>query len=249
MDLKKVDSEGDLVFDSVPVMVQGEQLRDAHGELLFEKGDLIKDENGDPTYEKLPVYGADVQKIDGEGNPVFKDVPVYTQVQKEDEDGNLVFDQILSTITRYKIVGYETKNVDLKVYYSGNEQVTVNGYPTQGKMPVYVGVVTDSFIAHADIVNQNGELQTQIDQTGLGYPAKLFLPVIKILNGDIEKVSNEVYMSASLVNGKLQATGKFPEAGNWILNADRVNNSLAEIGTDWKIVMDDLSFRIAEKVD
>lgn len=271
---QQTDDDGNLVYiDGAPIMEQGEQLRDQHGELLFERGDLVTDENGDSYYEKLPVYGPDVQSTDDDGNllfeqiPVYEDdvqdtdddgnlifvqIPVYTQVQDTDENGDLLFEQIPVQVTRYKIVGYRTKVLAITPktqYYSGNEAVTVNGNPTQGKEPVYSGIVTDSFMAEADIVDSDGNKQTQIDQASLNYPPILFLPVIKILNGDIKNVSNEVYMSASLVNGRLQATGKFPEAGNWVLNADRVNSSLAEIGTDWEIVMEDLSFRIAEKVD
>lgn len=268
---QQVDEEGNLVFiDGDPIMEQGEQLRDQHGELLFERGRLLTDENGDQYYEKVPVYGPDVQSTDEEGNLLFEQIPVYeddvqdtdddgnlifvqipvmTEIQDTDENGNLIFEQIPVQVTRYKIVGYTTKEVSKTTYYSSNEAVTVNGNPTQGKIPVYSGIVTDSFSAEADIVNDNGDKQVQIDQTSLNYPPILFLPVIKILNGDITNVSNEVYMSATLVNGRLQATGKFPEAGNWVLNADRVNKSLEEIGADWKIVMEDLSFRIAEKVD
>lgn len=128
-----------------------------------------------------------------------------------------------------------------------NEQVTVNGNPTQGSEPVYFGMVGDSFTATCDIVNPEGALQTQLDQVTQGYPSILALPVVKVIAGDLTKAVDEVYMNTTLVSGVLTAIGKFPTAGNWVLAKDRVNMALGEIGADWRVNIQDFSFRIVEK--
>lgn len=132
-------------------------------------------------------------------------------------------------------------------YLTSNEQVTVNGNPTQGSEPVYFGMVGDSFTAQCDIVDSEGALQTQLDQVTQGYPTILALPVVKVIAGDIAKAVDEVYMNTTLVNGVLTAIGKFPTAGNWVLAKERVNMALGEIGSDWRVNIQDFSFRIVEK--
>lgn len=235
--LPLLDGNGEQVYED------GDQEVDEEGNLVYENGDPVLDERGDPI-------------LDGNGNTVYEQVPVYVQVpvfqdptQVQDEEGNLLFQQVPTEVTKHRVVGYNTVPLVLPtktMWYSNNEQVTVNGNPTQGKMPVYAGNVGDSFTATAEVADQDGNIQTGIDQTALNYPPKLFLPVIKIVDGDINHVVDEVYMAATLVSGVLTATGKFPSAGNWVLNKKRINKSLDEINADWHIIIDDLSFRIAE---
>lgn len=138
-------------------------------------------------------------------------------------------------------------NSKITEHLSSREQVTVNGNQTQGSEPVYFGMVGDSFTATCDIVDSQGVLQTQLDQVTQGYPPILALPVVKVIAGDLTKAVDEVYMNTTLVSGVLTAIGKFPTAGNWVLAKDRVNMALSEIGANWRVNIQDFSFRIVEK--
>lgn len=234
--------DGDRVLDENgdPVFVDGPQEVDGQGNLVFKDGDPLRDENGDLVLENGEVVYEQI--------PVYEKIPVYEQVQAVDEDDNLLYEQLLEDQIKHRVVGFDTPSViqNKDIFLSSNEKVQVNGNPVQGRETAYFGLVGDSFSAEADITDENGLLQTQIDQIALNYPPKLFLPVVKIINGDTSKPSDEVYMTASIVGGKLTATGKFPTAGNWVLLQERINKSLDEIGSDWHIEMPTLSFRIAE---
>lgn len=134
-----------------------------------------------------------------------------------------------------------------KQYLASNIQVTVSGNPPQGAEQVYFGMVGDAFTATCEIIDSKGALQTQLDRVAQGYPEILALPVVKIITGDLTKAVDEVYMNTTLVNGVLTAIGKFPTAGNWVLAKDRVNMALDEIGANWRVNIQDFSFRIVEK--
>ena len=59
-------------------------------------------------------------------------------------------------------------------------------------------------------------------------------------------VLDQIYMDATITGGHLVATGKFPSSGDWRLTQDRLNQSLANIGQQWAINFDGMSFLIAE---
>lgn len=124
-----------------------------------------------------------------------------------------------------------------------NETVKVNGNPTQGYETVYFGQNGDSVNMTFDIVNDIGELQTQLDSLALGYPQILSLPVLKYVNA--KNITDEIYFKTTLIAGVITVTGAFPASGNWKLNTSRINAALAEIGADWVINKSNVTFRVS----
>lgn len=134
--------------------------------------------------------------------------------------------------------------VQLDVFTTNNESVTINGNPTEGYESVYYGVSGDSANMSFDIVDDQGVLQTQLDGVALGYPPVLALPVLKVVDGSNSNIVDEVYFSTTLVAGVITTTGSFPASGNWKLLASRINAALGELGADWTISKNDIAFRI-----
>lgn len=122
--------------------------------------------------------------------------------------------------------------------YKLNNQ-TVNGSNIQSMNFAAIG---QSVQVTSDVVNDSGEIQTQLDQTLLGYPPILALPVNKFADG---KVIDEIYFQTTIVNGVITATGSFPSGGNWQLLTDRVNKSLEAIKADWAINSVNVSFIVS----
>jgi hypothetical protein len=148
-----------------------------------------------------------------------------------------VFDNGGSVVARY------SNPVLQSIYTTENEAITVNGNPTQGYSSVFFGKIGDAVTITMDLVNDSGEKQSQIDQTALCYPPILALPVVKL--GSETVVIDEIYFESSVIEGTVTATGIIPSSGNWQLICKRVNDSLAEIGADWQIKRDNISFRVA----
>lgn len=131
------------------------------------------------------------------------------------------------------------------IYLTANEVVTINGNAPEPLSPVYFASKGDALSIVVDIVDADNVVQTQIDQTALGYPPVLGLPLQKTkgVNGDIE---SELYLTTTIINGHMTAllsTGELT-IGNWELTEERVNGSLAEIGADWKVSMNTISIRV-----
>jgi len=153
-------------------------------------------------------------------------------------------DTILDTGT-HKVEVIETAPATPNpTYKTGSEQITVNGGTAQSLSPVYFGIAGDSINITLNIVNDNGDVQTSIDQTALCYPPMLALPIVKVAGG--ATVIDEVYATTTIINGVMNATLNTGvlTSGNWVLSEERINASLAEIGALWTISMNSISFRM-----
>ena len=137
---------------------------------------------------------------------------------------------------------YSEPRAPLDVFTTSNESVTINGNATVGFSSVYFGINGDSANMSFDIVDGNGALQTQLDSVTLNYPPVLSLPILKFVNGSA--ANDEIYFATTLVAGVITIAGSFPASGNWKMLTTRINSALAEIGADWTISKDDVTFRI-----
>lgn len=144
----------------------------------------------------------------------------------------------LSANVPYEVVEYDD---GMSEFTTANESVTINGNATQGFQSVYFGVSGDSIDMSFDIVDGEGTLQTQLDSIALNYPPILALPIVKIA---VNIIVDEVYFSTTLVEGVITVTGSFPASGNWRMSTERINAALAEIGANWTINKEDVTFRI-----
>ena len=120
----------------------------------------------------------------------------------------------------------------LTKFDTANESITINGHPPTTKQEVYFVDIGDALVLSAYLVNEAGEIQDQIDQTALGYPPVLALPLMKYANG---VVIDEVYFKATIVDGVISSSGDLPSKGNWKLTTERVNDSLKSIDADWEV--------------
>lgn len=112
---------------------------------------------------------------------------------------------------------------------------TINGNPPAPFAPIYFVNNGDTITMSANVVDGSDVTQTQLDQTALGYPPVLALPLTKYAGGANGTVIDEVYFQATLANGVISTSGTLPSAGNWKLTTARVNASLKSIGADWGI--------------
>lgn len=131
----------------------------------------------------------------------------------------------------------------LDMFTTNNESVTIDTDPAEGFESLYHGSVGDSVVMSFDIVDGVPALQTQLDSVALGYPP-LALPMLKCVMGSFGDIVDEIYFSTTLIAGVVTVTGSFPASGDWKLLPDRVNKALVEIGADWAISKDDVTFRI-----
>ena len=191
-----------------------------------------------------------------EDTEIIEDIEPITTTQKIKVDGAWVYG-IPAIDEWYKQevatgVWQEQRNVapspepDLPdVFTTANESVKINGNAPEAFSPVYLGKNGDSITMSFDIVDSQGVLQAQLDGTVLGYPPVLSLPVLKVAGGGSgSTVVGEIYFSTTLVDGVISVTGSFPESGAWKMYAERINASLAEIGADWSLDKQDVTFRI-----
>lgn len=131
------------------------------------------------------------------------------------------------------------------VFTTADESVKINGFDAEGFTTTYFGTQGDSATMSFNIVNEANELQVQLDSTALGYPPVLAMPVLKMAGGGKGGVVvDEVYFSTTLTAGVVSVTGSFPSSGNWKMLTSRINDSLAEIGADWRINKQNVTFRI-----
>lgn len=133
------------------------------------------------------------------------------------------------------IVTVYTSYVQDDVFSIDQVTTTINGNPPAAFSPIYFVANGDTITMEASVVDGQGAVQTQLDQTSLGYPPVLALPLTKYAGGSSGTVIDEVYFEATLTNGVISTTGTLPSAGNWKLETHRVNKSLKAIGADWGI--------------
>lgn len=132
----------------------------------------------------------------------------------------------------------------VKVFRSANEVPTAGGQALPGINNTYYAPVATEISVSADIVNDSGDIQTQLDQTALGYPPVLKMPVVKFAGGINGSIIDEVYFTVTLVEGVLTATGSLPTSGDWKLLTERLNASLSTIGADWKVDRPNTTFLV-----
>ncbi|WP_102798716.1 hypothetical protein [Bowmanella denitrificans] len=120
-------------------------------------------------------------------------------------------------------------------YHTAAEAITVDGNAAQGFGNTYYGTAAVVTQFSADLVDEHGAVQTDIDAAALGYPPVLKMPVQKIAGGANGTLVDEVYFDVTLVNGHVTATGTIPSSGSWYLLIDRINLALAAINADWRI--------------
>lgn len=142
----------------------------------------------------------------------------------------------------YVEVTYHSPDLEPNEYSTQNESLTASGQPLQGLNNTYYAAVGSEIQLQADIVDGQGNVQTQIDQASLGYPPVLKMPVIKFAGGIGGTIIDEVYFTVTLAQGVLTATGKLPSSGDWKLLTNRLNQSLLSIGADWKISRNNTTF-------
>ena len=131
-----------------------------------------------------------------------------------------------------------------EVFYNANESMTSGGEPLPGLGEVYYAAKNTEITITAEVVNGDGDIQTQIDQTALAFPPVLKLPVNKYIGGESGQVVDEVYFNATLVGGILTATGEIPTSGDWKLTTDRLNKSIEALNGDFKIERKNITFLI-----
>lgn len=129
-------------------------------------------------------------------------------------------------------------------FATANEVLTLGGQPMQGIGNLYYGAVGAEVQLIAEIVDGAGNVQTQIDQTALGYPPVLKMPVVKFVGGATGTAVDEVYFNVALSDGVMTATGTIPSSGDWKLQTARLNAAIAAIGADWTVRRDDLTFLV-----
>ena len=133
------------------------------------------------------------------------------------------------------VISYWGDTQEDTVYSVGNISVTINGNAPATYQPIYFVTDGDTITMSADIVDSEGNVQTQLDQAVLGYPPVLALPLTKYAGGSSGKIIDEVYFQTSLVNGVISTTGTLASKGNWKLKTERINESLKAIGADWGV--------------
>jgi len=121
------------------------------------------------------------------------------------------------------------------VFSIDSVETTINGNPPASYSPIYFVDNGDAITMTANIIDDNNDVQSQLDQTALGYPPVLALPLTKYAGGSSGTIIDEVYFETTLTNGVISATGTLPSAGNWKLETHRINKSLKAIGSDWGI--------------
>ena len=152
---------------------------------------------------------------------------------------------ILETPTHVILVPDVPVKPEPTKHYAASLVVTIGDVTSaENTANVYFGAAGDAVNVTLNLVDSEGNLQTQIDQTALGYPAILALPIVKLKAG--KEVADELYMRATIVEGVVTANlsaGNLT-SGAWIFSQERINMALAEIGADWQIVINDVQLRI-----
>ena len=141
---------------------------------------------------------------------------------------------------------------ELAKHYADNLTVAIGDVTSAANTAnVFFGAAGDSVNVTLNLVDSEGNIQTQIDQTELGYPPVLALPIVKLKASN--EVESELYMKTTITNGIVVATlpsveearaGGYVTSGAWVLSQARINKAIAEIGANWQIVTNDVHLRI-----
>lgn len=116
------------------------------------------------------------------------------------------------------------------------ELVGVNSYVIQKGLQVDLSI---------ELIDRNGDVQTQIDQVALGYPSSLMMPVGKFVTSDGSgQPVDLIYMPMTITNGVISVSGTVDASGNWRVCAARVNDALKAIGAGWKLAGSDVTFLV-----
>lgn len=130
------------------------------------------------------------------------------------------------------------------LYQTTNETVKINDNVPLPRVVLHTSTLGDVITINANVVDDQGSLQTQLDQSGLNLPPVLFLPFQKFTGGVSGTVLDEVYFTTTLTDGVISINGTFPSAGNWIMTEKRMNQALKAIGLDFKIQSGDLNIMV-----
>ena len=131
-------------------------------------------------------------------------------------------------------------------FYTENESFSVGGSPLTGFNNTYYAERNEVIEISAEIVDSSGNLQSQLDNSSLGFPPDYILkmPVTKFINGINGDTVDEIYFNVVFSGGTMTATGAISASGDWKLVSERVNKALAVIGTDFKIVRDNITILV-----
>lgn len=129
---------------------------------------------------------------------------------------------------------YEVEVVSINV--SGELAPPIDG--------VYYASTGSSLDFELNIINENGDVQSQIDDLGLSYPP-LKIPLLKVAEGGKGNVVGEAYINAQLRDGVLTGSfSAFPSSGNWQIDINRVNDALQSIRAKWRVKADKFIFLV-----
>jgi len=161
-------------------------------------------------------------------------------------DGDLVREYVFvgTSNEHYREYTYVNDAQEELTYFNANESLESGGVALTGLGNVYYTDANTQVTISADIVDSDGVVQSQIDQTLLGLPPLLKLPVNKYIGGASGQIVDEVYFNATLSSGVLTATGIIPSSGDWKLTAERLNKSIQALGQSWQIDRQDITFLV-----
>lgn len=133
-----------------------------------------------------------------------------------------------------------------QTYFNANETLSMGGQELQGVNNFYYANANVDIELQAEIVDAQGDVQTQIDSAALQLPPVLKMPIVKFAGevGIDRRIVDEVYFNVTLTAGVMTATGQIPNSGDWKLLADRVNASIAAIGQTWKVERPNITFLV-----
>lgn len=135
-----------------------------------------------------------------------------------------------------------TEPMPRDVFFLDNVSIQVNNNPALGLGNVFYANKGDEVELSVDLVDESNSLQVQLDSTLLGYPPILKLPMVKVV--DNAQLIDDIYLTTTLVAGQMVSTGIIPSSGNWKLQEARINKSIAAIGADWAVEMNDITFLV-----
>lgn len=131
---------------------------------------------------------------------------------------------------------YSIPAVDDVTRYDLETTITlVGGIPAVTNDNTIFGEPNKIITFRGKIVDETGAVQTQIDQTALGWPPVLKIPVTKYVGGIRGTAVDEVYFNAEIHAGDVIVSGKVPASGDWKILTSRANKALAVINAGFEL--------------